>query len=81
MTYMDFLGINAVQEAWGEVNFGPGADPINTIGRNLVKVAHGYGIGSGAFFLLDELGLAINGKNKIKLTEKGFEFLSLPFNK
>lgn len=77
--YLDFLGEKEVNEVWKTVNFGPESKSIETIGRNVVNVAYGYHIGSGAYSLLKCLGLVRQGKNKIKLTTKGHEFLGLPF--
>lgn len=74
--YINLLGEENLNHAWGQVNFGPNSKPIETIGKGLVKRALGYHVGSGMHFLLTELGLT---DDEGKVRELGYDFLILPY--
>ena len=63
------------KNAWDQLNFGPNTTPERVVGLNLLKVGLGYYIGSGATFLLEELGFIKDGE----ITRKGEEELATPY--
>ena len=74
--YHDLLGED-LWSAWGQVDFGEGSTPIETIGVGLVKRALGYHVGSGMHFLLTELDLTDDDG---QVTDKGYNFLMVAFD-